>query len=87
VPHPANDLPAVVAKFVLADLLGEDCILARLAGFEQAAVLDLAVELTDGPLSLPSEIDPTDRSAAGVDDLPLELRSGQPVLSHPYATQ
>lgn len=55
-PGPAHDLPASRADGVLAQLLLEDRIARILAGPQQAAVLDLSVELADRAMLGPAEV-------------------------------
>jgi hypothetical protein len=85
-PQPADDLQSKVANGVLSYFLIEDHVLDPLPRFEQPAVLDLSVELTDGLLLLPVEVDSGDMSSVWSEDLPLRLRSRQAFLHKPHPT-
>ena len=75
-PRPPHHLPALVTNGVLAQLLGVHDLADVLARFEEAAVLDLAVELPDGALARPAEVRVGRRPAEP--DRPLQRGSGQP---------
>jgi hypothetical protein len=71
-PHPADDVPVLVAHRVLASLLREDRVPGVLTGQQQAAVLDPAVELAQQPVFLPREVRASDEAATGRVDLVLQ---------------
>src|SRR6478672_8961773 len=84
-PGPAHDLPATVSERILAELLAIDGVFTCLALSQQPAVLDLAVELAEGPLLLPPEIAAGHQRTAFVVHRELDLRSRDPLLDEAHS--
>lgn len=71
-------------KELLTPLLVADDILESSPGLEQAAVLDLTVELADCAVLWPVEINASLDVAVGIDEFPLEQRHRQTKLGEQH---
>src|SRR3954471_21451327 len=79
-PGPPGDAPILVADGVLTPLLRDGGLPGILAGRQQPAVLDQAVELADGAVLRPPEVAVVDAEPRG--DRHLQHRRGQPQPAH-----
>jgi hypothetical protein len=72
-PDPAHHLQTKITYRVLPQFLLEDHALDALPWFEQPAVLGFSVELADGRVFFPVEVDTGDESSIGPENLVLRL--------------